>query len=274
MFGPVFPLRTTCVTARSIHMLCPDKAVTLEGSTTPIAVEAATTCMKEGKVLSADTLRAIGQDIISAIDDFKTLVTRLKTTAPATAKTCKDRCTPTTPREVLARKVEDMDREVKSALHLCVVEPDGGDCIRKVFVPFTKELFEASKRATGGCLTKASVEALMPKVTVGSRTFVVGSKQFLAALDREAVEVLHSITHKELQQLLSTEKNDSKVKEEAAVLGGPLAQTLHVLFGWKLEHIYDSMYMFAVFNAGIKTKSADCKSATRETSALLALSRA
>jgi hypothetical protein len=268
----VFPLRTTCVTARSIHMLCPDKAVTLDGSTA-IAVEAATTCMKEGKVLSAETLSAITTDITGAISAFQALVTQLKITAPATAKKCNDRCAATTPREVLARKLEDMDREVKSALHLCVVEPDGGDCIRKVFVPFTTELQKASVRATGECLTKASVEALMPKVTVGSRTFVVGSKQFLAALDREAVEVLHSITHKELQQLLNTEKKADKVKEEAAVLGGPLAQTLHVLFGWNLEHIYDSMYMFAVFNAGIKTKSLDCKSATRETSALLALSK-
>jgi hypothetical protein len=220
--------------------------------------------MKEGKVLSKETLDEITNDMTNGAVKFTELITALNVAPSLTSKDCSKHCAPTSDKEVIQRKVEDMDRVVKSALHLCVVEPDDDDCQRKVYTPFTKELHEASMRAANNCLTKASVEALMPKVTVGSRTFVVGSKQFLAALDREAVEVLHSITHKELQTLLNKEKALGGVEKEAAILGGPLAQTLHVLFGWSLDHIYDSMYMFAVFNAGIKTKTDDCKSVKRE----------
>jgi hypothetical protein len=203
-------------------------------------------------------------DIDAAVETAQVLFQSLKT-HEATVKECKPRCE-LTPKEALKQKIEDMKNDVLSATDVVIVEPEGIDCERLMYLPFTKQLHEASKRAGKGCVTRASIGTLMPRVRLGSRTLVVGSPEFLTALDREATDVLDTLTYGELQKLLAKEKTTSPeaVEKEAAVLGGPLAQVLHVMFGWALSHIYDSKYMSALFNAGIKVSTTGCKSGPRK----------
>jgi hypothetical protein len=220
----------------------------------------------DGKVLSPDTIDYMTKDMQVAAATALSLFEQLLTEGAAVEKECKARCE-LTPEEAMDQKIKDMQNDVLSATDVVIVEPDGADCVRKVYVPFTNELFETSKRAGKGCVTKASIGTLMPRVRLGSRTLVVGSPEFLTALDREATDVLDTLTYGELQKLLAKAKtigDSDAVKKEAAVLGGPLAQVLHVMFGWELSHIYDSMYMFALFNAGIKVSKPGCKSVPRK----------
>jgi hypothetical protein len=262
----VFPLRVTTMAARAVCRLCPDKMPLLPDKSTPLEVNGTNTCVgSDGKVLSEKTLGVMNQDIESAVETATQLFQALET-HEATEKECKPRCE-LTPKEALQQKIKDMTNDVLSATDVVIVEPDGvADCKRLVYVPFTKELFEVSKRAGKGCVTKASIGTLMPRVRLGSRTLVVGSPEFLTALDREATDVLDTLTNGELQKLLAKEKTTSPeaAEKEAAVLGGPLAQVLHVMFGWELSHIYDSKYMSALFNAGIKVSTTGCKSGPRK----------
>ncbi len=228
-------------------------------------VDGAITCVGgDGKVLSDETLTYMSADIDAAVETAQLLFDSLRT-HEATVKECKPRCE-LTPKEALKQKIEDMKNDVLSATDVVIVEPEGIDCERLMYLPFTKQLHEASKRAGKGCVTRASIGTLMPRVRLGSRTLVVGSPEFLTALDREATDVLDTLTYGELQKLLAKEKTTSPeaVEKEAAVLGGPLAQVLHVMFGWALSHIYDSKYMSALFNAGIKVSTTGCKSGPRK----------
>jgi hypothetical protein len=231
---------------------------------TPLEVNTTNTCLGgDGKVLSEDTLVFMNADIDVAVEVAQVLFQSLKT-HEATVKECKPRCE-LTPKEALKQKIEDMKNDVLSATDVVIVEPEGIDCERLMYLPFTKQLHEASKRAGKGCVTRASIGTLMPRVRLGSRTLVVGSPEFLTALDREATDVLDTLTYGDLQKLLAKEKKISPeaAQKEAAVLGGPLAQVLHVMFGWELSHIYDSKYMSALFNAGIKESKTQCKSTPR-----------
>jgi hypothetical protein len=230
-----------------------------------LEVDGAITCVGgDGKVLSDETLTYMSADIDAAVETAQLLFDSLRT-HEATVKECKPRCE-LTPKEALKQKIEDMKNDVLSATDVVIVEPEGIDCERLMYLPFTKQLHEASKRAGKGCVTRASIGTLMPRVRLGSRTLVVGSPEFLTALDREATDVLDTLTYGELQKLLAKEKTTSPeaVEKEAAVLGGPLAQVLHVMFGWALSHIYDSKYMSALFNAGIKVSTTGCKSGPRK----------